>query len=265
MRSSSRPRTDRLAGFKAFAPALALALTGLIAGCAPFPTRTTVLPAGASRQSYVVDGRRYHVLTHAQGYRQRGIASWYGLHSVGLPTASGLPYNPDSMTAASKILPLGTWVRVTNLVNGRQVIVRIDDRGPFVRQRIIDLSYAAARQLKMIARGTALVEVRSIPQPLLPHTAAFALAPPPLAHNPLGHPPRMYLQIGAYAQRSRALALELHFMRLGIRPLRLFPVQRAGRILYILQVGPIAHVRELDRLSGRLTSMGFLKTEVIIR
>ncbi len=213
----------------------------------------------------MIDGRRYHVLGSAEGYRKRGIASWYGLHSVGLPTASGLPYNPQSMTAASKVLPLGTWVRVTNLVNGRQVIVRIDDRGPFVRHRIIDLSYAAARQLNMIEHGTALVEVRSLPHPILPRSAAFALAPPPLAPNPLGHPPRMYLQIGAYAQRSRALALELRLMRLGIRPLRLFPIRRTGGILYILQVGPIAHVRELDRLSGRLTHMGFPRTEVIIR
>jgi rare lipoprotein A len=244
---------------------LALLLVGLVTGCAPFPTRSSAIPAGASRQSYVVDGRRYRVLTSALGYRQRGIASWYGLHSVGLPTASGLPYNPNAMTAASKILPLGTWVRVTNLVNGRQVVVRIDDRGPFVRHRIIDLSYAAARALNMIVRGTALVEVRSIPRPALPQTDAFALAPPPLAHNPLGHPPRMYLQIGAYARRAEALTLELHFMHLGIRPLRLFPLQRKGRVLYVLQVGPLAHVRELDQLSDRLTTMGYPRTEVIIR
>ncbi len=245
--------------------ALLLTLVGLLASCAPFPTHSTAFHSGTPQQSYVVNGRRYRILASAQGYQQRGIASWYGLRSVGLPTASGLPYNPQSMTAASKVLPLGTWVRVTDLVNGRQVIVRIDDRGPFVRHRIIDLSYAAARELNMIERGTALVEVRSISRPRLPHTAAFALTPPPLAHNPLGHPPRMYLQIGAYAKRSRALTLELHLMHLGVRPLRLFPVRRRGRILYVLQVGPIAHVRELDRLSGRLTSMGFPRTEVIIR
>lgn len=237
----------------------------MLSGCAPFPHRYSAVPAAASSQSYVVNGRRYRVLASAFGYRARGIASWYGLHSVGLPTASGLPYNPDSMTAASKVLPLGTWVRVTNLVNGRQVIVQVDDRGPFIRHRIIDLSYAAARQLRMITRGTALVEVRSIPPPLLPKPAAEALAPPPLPRNPLGHPPRMYLQIGAYAQRQHALALELHLMHLGIRPLRLFPVERAGRVLYVLQVGPIAQVRELDRLSNRLTTVGFPKTEVIIR
>jgi rare lipoprotein A len=213
----------------------------------------------------VVGGRRYYVLRDALGYNQRGIASWYGLHSIGKPTASGIPYNPAALTAASKTLPLGTWVRVTDLVNGRRVNVRIDDRGPFVSHRIIDLSYAAARRLGMIARGTALVDVQAIPHPVLPGAERYRLAPPPLPHNPLGHPPRMYLQVGAYARRGSALALELHLMKKGIRPLRLFPLRRHHRILYILQVGPLGHVRELDRLAQRLTVLGYPNTEVIIR
>lgn len=238
----------------------------LLTACAPFPKRPGEqrYPA-ASRRSYVVDGRRYYVLQDALGYNRRGIASWYGLHSIGKPTASGIPYNPAALTAASKVLPLGTWVRVTNLVNGRRVNVRIDDRGPFVSHRIIDLSYAAARRLDMIARGTALVDVQAIPRPTLPGAERFRLAPPPLPRNPLGHPPRMYLQVGAYAQRGQALGLELHLMRKGIHPLRLFPLRRRHRILYVLQVGPIGHVRELDRLARRLTVLGYPNTEVIIR
>ncbi len=213
----------------------------------------------------MVDGRRYYVLKDAQDYNQRGIASWYGLHSIGRPTASGIPYNPRSLTAASKVLPLGTWVRVTNLVNGRRVNVRIDDRGPFVRHRIIDLSYAAARKIGMIARGTALVDVRAIAGPILPAAQRFTLAPPPLPRNPLGHSPRMYLQVGAYTRRSQALRLELGFMKKGIHPLRLFPIRHHRQILYVLQVGPLGQVRELDRLARRLTVLGYPNTEVIIR
>lgn len=114
---------------------------------------------------YEVFGVRYHTLPTAKGYRERGVASWYGAKFHGLPTSSGEPYDMHAMTAAHKSLPLPTWVEVHNLRNDRRIIVRVNDRGPFVGNRIIDLSYAAAREIGMVDAGTALVEVRALHDP----------------------------------------------------------------------------------------------------
>ncbi len=113
----------------------------------------------ASAMPYKVNGKHYHPLLSARGFSQRGLASWYGRHFHGRKTASGETYNMYAMTAAHKTLPLGTWVKVYNLRNGRQVIVRINDRGPFVRGRIIDLSYEAAKKLGIVGPGTAPVKI----------------------------------------------------------------------------------------------------------
>ena len=108
---------------------------------------------------YVVAGHRYVVLPSASGYVERGVASWYGTEFHGLRTSTGEPYDMFAMTAAHKTLPLPCYARVTNLSNGRSVVVRINDRGPFVANRIIDLSYSAATRLDMIRNGTAFVQV----------------------------------------------------------------------------------------------------------
>ena len=111
---------------------------------------------------YEVSGRRYAVLQTAAGYVEQGVASWYGPDFHGGRTATGETYDMNAMTGAHPTLPLPTWVRVTNLENGRSVVVRLNDRGPFAKDRIIDLSRAAAEQLDMIRKGTARVEVRSL-------------------------------------------------------------------------------------------------------
>ncbi|MFI4906448.1 MAG: septal ring lytic transglycosylase RlpA family protein, partial [Steroidobacterales bacterium] len=108
---------------------------------------------------YNVGGRRYVVLPSAAGYVERGVASWYGTEFHGLRTATGESYDMFAMTAAHKTLPLPCYARVTNLANGRHVVVRVNDRGPFVANRIIDLSYSAAARLDMIRYGTAFVQV----------------------------------------------------------------------------------------------------------
>jgi len=106
-----------------------------------------------------VAGRRYAVLPSANGYVERGVASWYGTEFHGLRTSTGEPYDMFAMTAAHKTLPLPCYARITNLSNGRSVVVRINDRGPFVANRIVDLSYSAATRLDMIRSGTAFVEL----------------------------------------------------------------------------------------------------------
>jgi rare lipoprotein A len=114
---------------------------------------------------YDVFGKRYFVLSSSSAYVERGVASWYGPGFHKERTSTGEPYDMYGMTAAHKTLPLPAYARVTNLQNGRSVVVRINDRGPFVANRIIDLSYSAAFRLDMLRDGTAMVEVRSIDAP----------------------------------------------------------------------------------------------------
>ena len=133
------------------------------------PTQEGVVPhqePASSRgnpDSYVVFGRRYYVMGSSEGYRQRGIASWYGPGFHGRKTSSGTIYNMYGISAAHKHLPIPTYARVTHLGNGRSIIVRIDDRGPFVGDRLIDLSYGAAVKLGMMGEGTAPVEIEALP------------------------------------------------------------------------------------------------------
>ncbi len=117
-----------------------------------------------NRAFYRVRGREYAVWETSAGYRQRGLASWYGPGFHGRPTASGQPYDMHDLSAAHRSLPIPTYAQVTNLQNGRQVVVRINDRGPFVGdERIIDLSYGAARALGMVNQGIVPVEVVALP------------------------------------------------------------------------------------------------------
>ena len=113
-------------------------------------------------ESYVVMGKRYYTLKTARGYSERGVASWYGKKFHGRKTSSGEIYDMYKMTAAHKGLPLPTYVQVRNLDNGRTAVVKVNDRGPFHDNRIIDLSYAAALKLDVADKGTAFVEVRAL-------------------------------------------------------------------------------------------------------
>jgi rare lipoprotein A len=136
--------------------------------------------------SYVALKKRYHVLPTSRGYKARGMASWYGTQFHGRKTSSGEPYNMFAMTAAHPTLPLPTYAKVTNLLSGKSVVVKITDRGPFHPNRLIDLSYVAAAKLGILGHGTGYVEVVSIDprdhqhkaQPLKPR-----LKPAPMLHQ----------------------------------------------------------------------------------
>ena len=138
----------------------------VVADPATVPDRDTRSgPSSGPADTYEVFGRTYAVLPVADGYRETGLASWYGQEFAGRPTSSGELFDPGRLTAAHRSLPLNTWVEVTNLENGRKVVLRVNDRGPFVdtQQRIIDVSHEAARLLGLVASGTARVEVRALP------------------------------------------------------------------------------------------------------
>ena len=114
---------------------------------------------------YKIQGTWYHPIPDARGFSQKGLASWYGKDFHGKKTANGEIYDMHAMTAAHKTLPLGTWVRVYNLTNGKKCDVRVNDRGPFVRGRIIDLSFSAAKEIGLVGPGVAKVRIKALAPP----------------------------------------------------------------------------------------------------
>ena len=200
-------------------------------------------------------GRRYFVLPSADGYDERGVASWYGPTFHGGNTSSGEAYNMYGMTAAHKTLPLPTYARVTNLANGKSVVVRINDRGPFVANRIIDLSYTAAAKLDMLREGTAWVEVRALTPgaPAVPVETPAAPAPtPPPAAPTL---PLLYVQTGAFADPANAERQLGRLHAAGLASAFVMPPPE-GSLLYRVRIGPVGSVAEFDALSQRLATLG---------
>ena len=195
---------------------------------------------------YDVFGQRYYVLASADDYLERGVASWYGPNFHGGNTSSGEPYDMYGMTAAHKTLPLPTYARVTNLRNGRSVVVRINDRGPFVANRLIDLSYTAAQKLDMLREGTTLVEVRSLTPGVPDNLTRSAAAPPPA----------LYVQAGAFAEPQNAQRTLERLQAAGLSSaFVLSPVTGHSR-LYRVRLGPVHSVAEFDALAGRLAALG---------
>lgn len=197
---------------------------------------------------YTVLGRTYRVMDSAKGYRERGIASWYGTKFHGKLTSTREPYDMLAFTAAHKTLPLPTYVRVTNLDNGQHLIVRVNDRGPFHAGRIIDLSYAAAIRLGIAAQGTGRVEVEAID----PDQSDAAATPRPQTATPL---PR-YVQVGSFASRDNALRLRERLEEAGIDDLFLDRVLTRGELFHRLRIGPLDSVEAADALIERLAAIG---------
>jgi rare lipoprotein A len=195
---------------------------------------------------YDVLGRRYFVLGAADGYLERGVASWYGPTFHGGNTSSGELYDMYGMSAAHKTLPLPTYARVTNLRNGRSVVVRINDRGPFVANRLIDLSYTAATKLDMIREGTTLVEVRA----LTPG------APDELTRSAQSPPPSLYVQAGAYADAHNAQHQLERLHAAGLASAFIVSPLEGKSRLYRVRLGPVGSVAEFDQLAARLAALG---------
>jgi len=196
---------------------------------------------------YKVLGRRYVVLATADGYLERGVASWYGPTFHGENTSNGEKYDMYGMTAAHKTLPLPTYARVTNLKNGRSIVVRINDRGPFVANRLIDLSYTAAAKLDMLKEGTTLVEVRAL----------TVQEPDDLTRSAESPPPALYVQAGAFADQSNAQRV-LDRLHTGGLPSAFILAPLDGKpALYRVRLGPISSVPEFDQLAAKLKELGF--------
>lgn len=191
-------------------------------------------------ESYVVNGKRYFTLSSAKGFKQKGIASWYGTKFHSRLTSSGEPYDMLAMTAAHKSLPLPTFVRVTNLKTGQQIIVKVNDRGPFKKGRIIDLSYAAAVKLGMAKQGTAPVEIVALPPFNQPNAKRYSL-------------PYM-IQYGAFKNQGNAE----RFLRL-LKDKTDFPnlsIERHNG-LYVVRGGPYKSAKAADQDATQAKWLGY--------
>lgn len=217
--------------------------------------RSEPLSKYGNKPSYQVNGVTYQVLSDSAGYSERGIASWYGNKFHGQRTSSGETYDMYAMTAAHRSLPLPCYARVTNLQNGRSVVVRINDRGPFHENRLIDLSYAAAIKLDISSHGTGMVEVRVV--------NAREPAPPPQAIAHSGEPPRLYVQLGAFTQADNAQRLAEQLKSHGFQPF-IIPVQMGEELMHRVRLGPLPSVDFADDLVSKLLQLGFSQRRVVV-
>ncbi len=192
---------------------------------------------------YTVLGKRYFVMPDAAGYVERGIASWYGPGFHDGLTSNGEKYDMHAMTAAHKTLPLPTYVQVTNLRNGKSIVVRVNDRGPFKDGRIIDLSRTAAAKLDMLRDGTTFVEVRAL-------TSLDTPASPAAPSSGI------FVQAGAFSSEANAASLVERLRTKGVENGFVRRDDVDGRTLYRVRVGPVPSVGEFDRLVAKLRSLG---------
>ncbi|MDO8705158.1 MAG: septal ring lytic transglycosylase RlpA family protein, partial [Sulfuricaulis sp.] len=237
--------------------------------------------AASGNNPYAVYGVTYTPLADTSGYRERGVASWYGKKFHGRRTSSGEPYDMYAMTAAHKTLPLPSYVRVRNLENGRSVMVRVNDRGPFLHNRLIDLSYAGAAKLGILGTGTGLVEVEAV-SPEEPDTQVAkvetyglqVISPAAAEELPESQAtataPKLYLQVGAFSQRDNATSLRDRLEREALRPIFIQPALNAdggepgAAPIYRVRIGPLANVEEGDRLMERATQLGVSGARIVV-
>lgn len=234
------------------------------------PRHEPVTRAG-NKSPYEILGKTYRVLPSARGYREVGTASWYGTKFHGRKTANGEPYSMYEMTAAHTSLPIPSYVRVTNLANGRSVIVRINDRGPFHGGRVIDLSYAAAKKLGYAGQGTARVEVVAIDpgnyqktSVEIPRIAAVSRLPPAVAPATAARlPDNTFLQVGAFGSKPSAQALQQKVSQVTDYQVAVRVAHTGANTLFKVLVGPVADHNQLIELRSRLQKIEQLAPFVV--
>jgi len=219
-------------------------------------------PGGYLKKSkpYSINGVTYYPIADAYGYDETGVASWYGHPFHGRPTANGETYDMHQVSAAHKTLPLGSVVEVTRLDNGAQVVARVNDRGPFVANRIIDLSYGAAQKLDMVGAGTARVRVVALAQ--------GRQAPGESAPQIVGPPPdfnhgRFWVQVGAFGAAGAAERVRDQLAMPAGR-VRLQPVETAeGKRLTRVQMGPFGEMAAANGALEEARRLGFALSFIV--
>lgn len=206
-----------------------------------------------NKSPYTVLGKTYYLLPDSKGYKEQGIASWYGNKFHGRNTSNGEVYNIYGMTAAHKTLPIPSYVRVRNLQNNKTIVVRVNDRGPFHEGRIIDLSYAGAKKLGFIDQGTAPVEVEALEplSPMAPVAASDVIAtlPEPIAAASVNGESRLpdntFLQVGAFSNLAAAQSLRQSVQGITEYPVQISKLER-NPVLYRVRIGPV--IKQADAL-----------------
>ncbi len=234
--------------------ALFLLFIFILTSCArpPRPYKTSAIPGWL--KPYTVNGKVYYPLPSAKGYEEVCYASWYGPGFHKRLTASGEVYNMYAYTAAHRILPMGTYVLVKNLENGKEVVVRINDRGPFVKGRCIDLSYAAARDLGMIEKGVAKVKIIALGEGKVIGNHIVYSKIPNIRFN------QFYLQVGAFKIYKNALALKLKLER-RFPKVRIEPYRKDDEVFYRVQIFLSNDLKKAYAIAERLKALfpqGFL-------
>jgi rare lipoprotein A len=223
--------------------------------CACASSRSVAPPPPPSKpghpKPYKVLGKWYQPLPHSDGFRQNGMASWYGWDFHGKKTSNGELYNMYAMTAAHKTLPLGTYVKVHNLENNRSVVVRINDRGPFVRGRIIDLSYSAAKDIGIVGPGTARVEVIALGR----RTSSSGGAASTYTVEDYSHG-RFTFQVGAFLNRENAERQKRALAR-RYKNAHITVYDRGDKLFYRVRVGRFATLQEAIQHQEILIQDGF--------
>jgi rare lipoprotein A len=231
-------------------------------------------PSAGNPPFYEVFGERYFVMPNSDGYREKGVASWYGAQFHGKRTSSGAIYNMNELTAAHKTLPLPSLVRVTNLDTGRSVVVTVNDRGPFVKDRLIDLSYAAAQQLGIVQTGTGSVEVealggRSGAQPVVKQAVGAAGASAETAQGTGVVAPtmvpvqRLFMQVGAFSDEVNATRLKANLESNGVSNVVIRYDDATSPALYRVRVGPIEGSAEYDAVASRIASLRIANPQLV--
>jgi rare lipoprotein A len=211
--------------------------------------------------SYVVFGKRYYVMDNAHGFVQRGLASWYGKKFHGRKTSSGEIYNMHAMTAAHKTLPLPSYVRVVNIENGRSIVVKVNDRGPFIGDRIIDLSFAGATKLGVIEPGTAEVEISvlsSSESKSRPVVRTIALVEKTAEDVPL------FVQLGSFGNQLNAQNLMRGLHDSDEPTAKVYKLTNAKGVFYRVRLGPLYDIDEANLVVLRLKKKGFETSRVVV-
>ncbi len=248
--------------------------------------RAELITRAGNPNPYSILGKTYHLVEDNRGFEQRGYASWYGRKFHGANTSNGEVYDMYGMTAAHKTLRIPCYVRVTNLDNGRQVVVRVNDRGPFHGERIIDLTYAAATKLGFVDRGTAPVHIEVI-EPSAGKSAeraaeskaeasiavvddalsveeaaaaVIAVGKPNISpDSPPSTPPSAYLQVGAFGAEPSALALQQRIAAITEHPVRVVD----GDKFYRVRIGPLSDERQLQALRQLLQQRQLAESHIV--
>ena len=211
--------------------------------------------SSTGNKPYVVFGKHYVPLKTNKGFRQKGVASWYGKKFHGKRTSSGEPYDMYKMTAAHTVLPIPSYAKVKNLSNGRSVIVRVNDRGPFKHNRAMDLSYAAALKLDVVETGTAPVEIIAIGENASAGKNKVFL---PSSEQ------RVFIQLGAYSNQDAAYSIRQRLLADGYTDIVVNRVERGNHRIYRVRLGPLMNQSDLDFLLGDLHHAGYSDAHIIV-